>query len=119
MSRKKKETTNVPDSSEQHRTSPVYTYLRIASTFGITLAMNIYLLSHLLGGWLDEKFGTNVVFRLIFLFVALISAFMYLWKRVLISEKIEKEQRRAAAEEDAEKKSLDERMEELRKDLHQ
>ncbi|MGI5874831.1 MAG: AtpZ/AtpI family protein [Bacillota bacterium] len=117
MSRKKKEPAKSPEPSEQHHSSPVYTYLRIASTFGITLAMNIYLLSHLLGGWLDGRFGTNVLFRLILLFVALISAFMYLWKRVIVSERIEKEQREADAKADAEKKSLEERMEELRRDL--
>ena len=79
--------------------------------------MNIYLLSHLLGGWLDGRCGTNILFRLIFLFVALISAFAYLFKRVTVSEKIEKEQREAAAKAGEEKRSLERRMEDLRKDL--
>ena len=102
---------------EEHKTSPVYTYLRIASTFGFTMAANIYLLSHLLGGWLDGKFGTNILFRMVFLFVALISAFMYLWKRVVISEKIEKEQRDASEKEYQEASSLEQRMDNLRKEL--
>ena len=102
---------------EEHKTSPVYTYLRIASTFGITMAANIYLLSYLLGGWLDDKFGTNILFRMILLFVALISAFMYLYKRVVISEKIEKEQKEAATKEYQEHSSLEQRMDALRKEL--
>lgn len=94
-----------------------YTYLRIASTFGITLAANIYILSILLGGWLDEKYGTSVLFRLILLFVALLSAFMYLWKRVVISERIEKELRIEAEKEAREKEELERKMESLRRGL--
>lgn len=97
--------------------SPVYTYLRIASTFGITLAANIYILSVLLGGWLDERYGTSVLFRLIFLFVALISAFMYLWKRVVVSERVEKEMREEAEKEAAEKEALERKIESLRRGL--
>jgi MFS family permease len=97
--------------------SPVYTYLRIASTFGITLAANIYILSVLLGGWLDERYGTSVLFRLIFLFVALLSAFMYLWKRVVVSERVEKEMREEALKEAAEKEALDHKIEALKRGL--
>ena len=79
--------------------------------------MNIYLLSHLLGGWLDERFGTSVLFRVIFLFVALISGFMYLWKSAVTSEKVEKEIIEAEAEKGNERKTLEDRMESLRKDL--
>ncbi len=111
MDRKEKKVTTT-----QHSSS-VYTYLRISSTFGITMAMNIYILSHLLGGWLDERFGTSVLFRVILLFVAILSAFMYLWKRVVCSEKIEKDQRETAEQEFEEKRSLDERMAALRKEL--
>lgn len=96
---------------------PAYTYLRIASTFGITLAANIYILSVLLGGWLDERYGTSVLFRLIFLFVALLSAFMYLWKRVVISERVEKELRAEAEKEAQEKEELERKMESLRRGL--
>lgn len=111
MSHKKKEF------SDDYRPSPVYSYLRISSTFGITLAVNIYVLSHLLGGWLDDRFGTSVLFRVIFLLVAVLSAFMYLWKRVVTSEKIEKELKETALEEGEERKTLEERMAALRKDL--
>ncbi len=69
----------------------VYTYIRIASTFGLTMGMNIYLLSVLLGGWLDEKFGTEPLLRLILLFVALAMGFLYLFKQIQIAGEIEKE----------------------------
>ena len=105
------------DDSEHYRPSSVYTYLRICSTFGITLAMNIYLLSHLLGGWLDDRFGTSVLFRVILLFVALLSGFMYLWKSAVTSEKVEKELIESETEKGKEQKTLEERMESLRKDL--
>lgn len=99
------------------KTSPVYTYLRICSTFGITLAMNIYLLSHLLGGWLDRTYETSVLFRVIFLFIALVTSFYYLYRRVIASEKIEKEQQEIAEQTADETRSLNERIEALRKEL--
>lgn len=105
------------DDSESYRPSSIYTYLRICSTFGITLAMNIYLLSHLLGGWLDERFGTSVLFRVILLFVSLLSAFMYLWKCAITSEKVEKEIMESETKKGKERKTLEDRMESLRKDL--
>lgn len=104
---------------EKNKTPAVYTYLRICSTFGITMAMNIYLLSHLLGGWLDGKFGTSVVFRVVFLFVALICSFVYLFRSVSVSQKIEKEQIEEKEKTDKSKTSLELRMEELRKGLKQ
>ena len=42
---------------------------------------------------------------------------MYLWKRVVCSEKIEKDQRETAEQEFEEKRSLDERMAALRKEM--
>ena len=103
--------------SDDYRPSPIYTYLRISSTFGISLAVSIYLLSHLLGGWLDDYFGTSVVFRVVLLFVSLLSAFMYLWKCVVNSEKIEKELRESEEEKIRERKTLEDRISALRKDL--
>lgn len=79
--------------------------------------MNIYLLSHLLGGWLDGHFGTVWVFRMLLLLVALVSSFMYLWKRVVLSEKIEKDQKESEIEKIEDTRSLDERIEELKKGL--
>lgn len=108
---------NRKKTSTDKGTSPVYTYLRIASTFGITLAANIYLLSVLFGGWLDERYGTSVTFRLIFLFVALVSSFMYLWKRVVASERVEKELSEEARKEAAAKEELERKIEALRRGL--
>lgn len=79
--------------------------------------MNIYLLSHLLGGWLDDRFGTSVLFRVILLFVALLSAFMYLWKCAVTSEKVEKEIIESEMEKENDRQTLEERMDSLRKDL--
>lgn len=107
-----------PNESYDHQDSaPVYSFLRIASTFGITLAMNIYILSFLLGGWLDERYGTSILFRLILLFVAIISAFMYLWKRVVISGKIEKDIREEAKKKAEEQRELEQKREALRRGL--
>ena len=108
---------NTQEPSDNQGTSPVYSFLRIASTFGITLAMNIYLLSVLLGGWLDAKYDTSVLFRLIFLFIALISSFFYLWKRVVSSEKVERELRAQAQQEAAEREALEAKKEQLRRGL--
>jgi hypothetical protein len=101
----------------ENGSSPVYTYLRTAFTFGITLAMNIYLLSFLLGGWLDAKFGTSFVFRLIFFFFAMISGFYYLWKRIKSSERIEAELKEVMEKEAAEKEELERKKELLRRGL--
>lgn len=110
---------NAKKTMKESHTSSVYTYLRISSTFGITLAMNIYILGHLLGGWLDNRFGTSMLFQLILLFVALLTSFMYLWKRVVCSERIESDQKNAVEYELEEKQSLEERMAALRRDLKQ
>ncbi len=80
----------------------VYTYIRIASSFGLTLGMNIYILSVLLGGWLDNKFSTEPLFRLILLFVSLAMSFLYLFKQIQLAADVEKENSKIK-EEDNEK----------------
>ncbi|MEG0874411.1 MAG: AtpZ/AtpI family protein [Clostridiales bacterium] len=76
----------------------VYTYIRIASTFGLTMGMNIYLFSVLLGGWLDERYGTDPLFRLILMFVALGMSFAYLFKQASVAQSVEEENIRAEEE---------------------
>lgn len=78
----------------------VYSYIRIASSFGLTMGMNIYLLSVLLGGWLDDKVGTEPLFRLILLFVAIAMGFLYLFRQIQVAAEIEKENREAEKEGD-------------------
>ncbi|MDO4541666.1 MAG: AtpZ/AtpI family protein [Bacillota bacterium] len=78
----------------------VYTYIRIASTFGLTMGMNIYLLSVLAGGWLDEKFGTEPLIRLLLLFVAIGMSFLYLFKQIEIAGEVEKEGSKKDKEDD-------------------
>ena len=111
MAKKQKETT------EEYRSSGLYTYLRICSTFGLTLAISIYICSILVGGWLDERFGTDPLFRIIMLFMALISAGYYLFKSVESHEKVEKELKKKHVEEHAERQSLEDRVAALKKDL--
>ena len=105
------------DDHNEYRSSGLYTYLRICSTFGLTLALSIYICSILVGGWLDERFGTDPLFRIILLFMALISAGYYLYKSVDNHEKVEKELKKQHDENVAEHKSLEERVAALKKDL--
>ena len=81
-------------------TPSMYTFIRIGSTFGLSLGLNLYLLSVLLGGWLDDKFGIAPVFRLIVLFVALGMSFAYLIKQVSVAKDVEEENRKAKEKED-------------------
>ncbi|MEE0775722.1 MAG: AtpZ/AtpI family protein [Bacillota bacterium] len=81
-------------------TPSMYTFIRIGSTFGLSLGINIYLLSVLLGGWLDEKLGCAPVFRIILLFVALTMSFAYLIKQVSVAKEVEEENRKASKRED-------------------
>ena len=105
------------ESSNEYRSSGLYTYLRICSTFGLTLALSIYIFSILLGGWLDERFGTDPLFRIILLFMSLISAGYYLYKSVDSHEKVEKELKKQFEEEHSDHKSLEDRVAALKKDL--
>jgi len=105
-----------PDSGE-YRSSGVYTYLRICSTFGFTLALSIYIFSILLGGWLDDRFGTDPLFRIILLFMSLISAGYYLYMSVVNHEKVEKELKKQHEEDREERRSLEDRVAALKKDL--
>ena len=59
-----------------------YAFIRIGATFGLTVGANIYILSVLLGGWLDRRWDTAPLCRLILLFVALVMSFLYLYKVV-------------------------------------
>lgn len=72
----------------------LYSYIRIFSSFGLTLGINIYLLSVLLGGWLDEKFHTQPLLRLVLLFLAIAMSFLYLFKQIQIVGDMEKENRK-------------------------
>ncbi len=103
--------------SDEYRSSGVYTYLRICSTFGFTLALSIYIFSVLLGGWLDERFGTDPLFRIILLLMSLVSAGYYLYKSVESHEKVEKELKKQFEKEYTEHKSLEDRVAALKKDL--
>ena len=105
------------ESTEEYRSSGLYTYLRISSTFGISLAISLYLFCYLLGGWLDAKFGTGVLFTILFLFMSLISAGYYLFKCVTNHEKVEKELKQQHDEEVRERHSLEDRVAALKKDL--
>lgn len=105
-----------PDSGE-YRSSGVYTYFRICSTFGLTLALSIYIFSILVGGWLDDRFGTDPLFRIILLFMSLISAGYYLYMSVVNHEKVEKELKKQHEEDREERRSLEDRVAALKKDL--
>ena len=105
------------DASNEYHSSGIYTYLRICSTFGLTLALSIYIFSVLLGGWLDERFGTDPLFRIILLLMSLVSAGYYLYKSVDSHEKVEKELKKMHAEDTEERRSLEDRVAALKKDL--
>lgn len=111
MAKKQKE------AAEEYRSSGLYTYLRISSTFGISLAVSLYLFCYLLGGWMDDKFGTGVLFSILFLFMSLISAGFYLYKCVDNHEKVEKELKKQFEEERDERCSMEHRVAALKKDL--
>lgn len=55
-----------------------YKYLQVATTFGITTALRIYLLGILAGGWLDSKFGTAPWLKLLGVVVAIFLSFKFL-----------------------------------------
>lgn len=76
--------------------SGVYTYIRIASTFGLTMGMNIYIMSVVIGGWIDNKLDTEPIFRLIFLFIAIGTSFAYLFKQIQIAKEVEDENKQRA-----------------------
>ncbi|MBQ6810387.1 MAG: AtpZ/AtpI family protein [Firmicutes bacterium] len=105
------------DNSNEYHSSGVYTYLRICSTFGLTLALSIYVFSVLLGGWLDERFGTDPLFRVLLLLMSLVAAGYYLFKSVESHEKVEKELKKQFEEEHSEHQSLEDRVAALKKDL--
>lgn len=65
--------------------------IRVASTFGLTLGINIYLLAVLLGGWLDRQFNTAPLCRLLLLLVALASSFLFLYRQLVAMEQMEKQ----------------------------
>lgn len=73
--------------------------IRIASTFGLTLGINIYLLSVLFGGWLDRQLGTAPIFRLILLLVALATSFLFLYRQIVAAEQLEKKNKKREGEE--------------------
>lgn len=83
--------------------SSMYTFIRIASTFGLSVGITIYLFSMVLGGWLDEKLGCAPVFHLILLFVALGMSFGYLFHQVALVGKEEKEARERDEGEDGDR----------------
>ena len=78
----------------------VYFYIRIASTFGLTMGMNIYIMSVVIGGWIDNKLDTEPIFRLILLFIAIGMSFAYLFKQISIAKEVEEENKTMAKRKD-------------------
>jgi len=57
-------------------------YVQVASTFGITTALRIYILGVLLGGWLDKKFVTSPWFMLLGVLLAIFLSFRFLLEQL-------------------------------------
>jgi len=57
-------------------------YVQVATTFGITTALRIYILGVLLGGWLDKKFVTSPWFMLLGVLLAIFLSFRFLLEQL-------------------------------------
>lgn len=68
---------------------PYYRMYNVAMSFGLTLAISLFIMIKL-GRWLDERFGTGLIFTFIGLIIAIISGFRYLYELVLRMEDDEK-----------------------------
>lgn len=55
-----------------------FQYLRVASTFGLSMALRIYVLGIWGGGWLDKKFHTSPWLTLLGILVAIFLSFKFL-----------------------------------------
>lgn len=65
-------------------------YIRVATSFGLTTGLRIYILGILGGNWLDEKLGTPPWFMLIGIVIAIILSFKFLLEQIIGIEKIPK-----------------------------
>lgn len=62
-------------------------YIQVASTFGISTALRIYVLGIWGGGWLDRKFGTVPWFMLAGILLAIFLSFKFLLDQLSRAEK--------------------------------
>lgn len=64
-----------------------FRYVQVATTFGISTALRIYILGILGGGWLDRKFGTAPWFMLAGIVIAIFLSFKFLLDQLARVEK--------------------------------
>jgi F0F1-type ATP synthase assembly protein I len=60
----------------------LFKYIQVATTFGITTALRIYILGVLLGGWLDKKLVTSPWFMLLGVLLAIFLSFRFLLEQL-------------------------------------
>ncbi len=71
------------------KNNPAFKYLNFATSFGITLVLMIYLL-YQGGEWLDERLGTEPLFIIIGIFLAIGAVFKRLFTEIKFLDKEDK-----------------------------
>ena len=81
----------------------VLKYLNLALSFGLTLAITVYIL-YKVGTWLDQRLGTEPLFMILGVFLALATIFWQLIEEMQGSEKPAKKSK-LETEQDKQKKT--------------
>jgi F0F1-type ATP synthase assembly protein I len=73
--------------SSQNNKGKYVRYLQVATTFGVTTALRIYILGILIGDWLDNKLDTSPWFMLGGVLIAIFLSFKFLLDQLSGMEK--------------------------------
>lgn len=84
------------------KNNEVLKYLNFALSFGLTLAITVYLL-YKGGTWLDQRLGTEPLFMILGVFLALATMFRQLFSEIKkIEQKPKQEQQKKTQKKDGE-----------------
>lgn len=71
----------------QNNKGNFFRYVQVTTTFGVTMALRIYILGVIIGGWADKKLDASPWFMLLGILLAIFLSFKFLLEQLSKGQK--------------------------------